>query len=99
MTQVIKASGIEVSRNERNELLLRVNFRDLTAADPQTDPQYSWMPQWEAIRALLFSAIVVETMNSPNSQELATFKECLELCLKVRHNLIGMLSGNFGKEG
>ena len=95
MSKVIKASGIEISRNDKGELLLRMNFRDLNTEEEKI---YSWMPQWEAIRALLFSAIVVESMNSPNSQELGTFKECLELCLKVRHNLIGMLSGNFGKE-
>lgn len=98
MTQVIKASGIEVSRNERNELLLRVNFRDLTAADPQIDPKYSWMPQWETVRYLIFSAIIVEAINHANSQELSDFDACISLCQKVRHNLTGLLCGQLGIE-
>lgn len=98
MTQVIKASGIEVSRNERNELLLRLNFRYLTAADPQNHPQYSWMPQWETVRDLIFSTITVEAINTHDSHELELFARCLSACGIVRNRLFHLFDSRLGRE-
>lgn len=94
MTEIIKAGGINISRNDKGELLLKVYFKE-----PNTEePHYSWMPQWETIRELIFSAIVVEAMNTSGSEELDLFSNCLELCLKVSKKLPDMLEGRMGIE-
>jgi hypothetical protein len=92
--ELIRASWIDVSRNNKGELLLKVFFEPLNGAEVQ----YSWMPQWETVRELIFSAIVVEAMNTGNSKELALFSNCLKLCLKVRYKLTDMLKGQMGLE-
>jgi hypothetical protein len=95
MPKVIKASGIEVSRNDKGELSLRVNFRDF---DTEQEEKYSWMPQWETLRNLMFSAVTVEAMNTGDSKELDRFDGCLRLCRMIRQVLTDMLKGRMGIE-
>lgn len=95
MPKAIKASGIEVSRNDKGELLLRVNFRDL---DTDQEEKYSWMPQWETVRSLIFSAIAVEAFNNYDSDELELFARCLNTCGIVRNRLFHLFDNDLGRE-
>ncbi len=96
MPEIIKASGIDISKNDKGELLLKVYFRALNEEEGQ---HYSWMPQWETIRELIFSSVVVEAMNTQGQgDELKTFCDCLELCLKASYRLTNMFTGQSGIE-
>ncbi len=99
MTQVIKANGIDISKNDRGELLLTVDFRNLEDQRTPPEKQYSWMPQWDTIRELMFSAIVVEAMNTGHSKELDSFADSLRICSTAQMKLTGMLMGQMGIEG
>ena len=96
MTQIVKAGGLDITKNEKGELLLRLTFRNVGA---ENSDQYSWMPHWETIRELILSAIVVESINNPAGKEVELFEGSLNLCLKIRNRLTNMLMGQFGIEG
>jgi hypothetical protein len=94
MTEIIKASRIEVSKNDKGELLLRVQFKSLEGGG-----EYSWMPQWETLRDLIFSAIAVEAFNRHDSHELELFGRCLNACGIVKDRLFHLFGGDLGREG
>jgi len=96
MPQLIKASGIHISRNDRGELLLKVKFRDLNSKE---EDKYCWMPEWATVRDFIYSAIIVECLNRPNSNEVDLFDRCLEICRNHKERLNVMLRGQLGLEG
>ncbi len=95
MARIIKASGINVSRNEQGEVLLQVSFRDV---DAMNGGEYSWMPKWETVRDLIFSAIAVEAFNKHDSHELELFARCLSACGIVKNRLFHLFDGLLGRE-
>lgn len=95
MAQIIKASGIEISKNERGELLLRLTFRNFGEEAP-SEPLYSWMPQWSTIRDLLLAAVVVETINRGSGEEIRKF--ALAHVGIVADDLQGIMMAQFGIE-
>ncbi len=95
MPKVIKASGIDISRNDKGELLLRVNFRVLNTEE---GVKYSRVPQWETVRNLIFSAIVVEAFNNHDSHEFELFACCLETCGVVRNRLCQLFDSCLERE-
>ena len=95
MTQILKSSGILISKGSDGDLLLTVDFRDLG----NEKPAYSWMPQWNTVRELIRAAVIIESINKPESKELKLFEACLEDCYKDRHSLQGLFYGQFGIEG
>ena len=95
MPKVIKASGIQISRSDKGELLLRVNLRGLNTGEEEA---YSWMPQWETVRNLIFSAIAVEAFNNHDSDELELFARSLNTCGIVRNRLFHLFDNSLGRE-
>ena len=95
MAQIIKTTGINISRNEKGELLLKLSFKNIGSEGSE---QYSWMPTWGTVRELVLSAMVVEAINSPNSYEFQIFESCFQNCRLVTDKLVNMLMGQYGIE-
>lgn len=94
MAQVLKSSGIVVSKAPDGQLLLSVYFRNL--GDEKTP--YSWMPQWGTVRDLMLAAMIIEGINKPGGEEVKEFEACLSRCHEGEHTLHELFFGQFGVE-
>ena len=97
MAQIIKASGIEIAKNDTGKLLLRLLFRNL-ADEAIGELLYSWMPQWDTVRDLMLAAVVVETINQGYGEQVEKFRDALARAQILLHDLEGMMMGQLGIE-
>lgn len=96
--KLLKSNGINIDIRDK-QWLLTLRFRDVNDKSTVPKDEYSWMPQWQTVRDLMLSAVVVEAINSKYpGEETTKFREALKDIDNTVVTIVNMVMGQLGIE-